>query len=109
MVLGSRELTPEEARTAAKEVLANVSLGKDPAASLHRHSSPSRLRLYRRQLPPEPALGGANLRAGGAARGAGRAKLARADNGIEAIVPNELAAIAAKQRSYRVRHEHRAS
>lgn len=69
---------------------------------------PSRLRLYSQQLPPEPALGGANL-TGGATRGASRAKLTRADNGIEAIVPNELAAIAAKQRSYRVQHEHRAS
>jgi hypothetical protein len=36
MVLGSRELTPEQARAAAKEVLANVALGKDPAASRQR-------------------------------------------------------------------------
>src|SRR5690349_11572013 len=36
MVLGSRELTPEQARAAAKQVLASVSLGKDPAADRRR-------------------------------------------------------------------------
>lgn len=32
MVIGSRELTPEQARGAAKEILAKVSLGQDPAS-----------------------------------------------------------------------------
>jgi integrase len=36
MVLGSRELTPEQARIAAKRILASVSLGTDPAGDRRR-------------------------------------------------------------------------
>ena len=57
MVLGSRELTPEQARTAAKEVLANVALGIDPAASRQREREMSTFREFaQRYLSEEAAL-----------------------------------------------------
>jgi integrase len=57
MVLGSRELTPEQARTAAKEVLANVALGKDPATSRQRERDMSTFREFaQRYLSEEAAL-----------------------------------------------------
>ena len=57
MVLGSNELTPEQARTAAKEVLANVSLGKDPGASRKRERLMATFREFaQRYLNEEAAL-----------------------------------------------------
>ena len=45
--LGSRELTPEQARAAAKEVLAKVApTGKDPAALLQREREMSTFREF---------------------------------------------------------------
>jgi Arm DNA-binding domain len=55
MVLGSRELTPEQARAAAKEVLANVALGKDPAASLQREREMSTFREFAHRYLREEA------------------------------------------------------
>ena len=46
MVLGSRELTPEEARAAAKQVLASVSLGTDPAGDRRRQRDMPTLRDF---------------------------------------------------------------
>jgi hypothetical protein len=57
MVLGSRELTPEQARATAKEVLANVVLGKDPAALLQREREMSTFREFaQRYLSEEASL-----------------------------------------------------
>jgi integrase len=55
MVLGSRELTPEQARGAAKEVLANVALGKDPAASRQREREMSTFREFAQRYLREEA------------------------------------------------------
>ena len=46
MVVGSRELTPEQARTAAKQILASVSLGRDPAADRRRKREMSTFREF---------------------------------------------------------------
>ena len=55
MVLGSSELTPEQARAAAKEVLANVALGKDPAASLRHEREMSTFREFAQRYLREEA------------------------------------------------------
>ena len=55
MVLGSRELTPEQARAAPKEVLAKVALGKDPAALLQREREMSTFREFAHRYLREEA------------------------------------------------------
>lgn len=55
MVLGSRELTPEQARAAAKQVLAHVSLGKDPAALRSREREMSTFREFAQRYLREEA------------------------------------------------------
>ena len=55
MLLGSRELTPEQARAAAKEVLANVALGKDPAAQLQRDRAMSTFNEFAQRYLREEA------------------------------------------------------
>jgi len=55
MVLGSRELTPAKAREAAIEVLANVALGKDPAASRQREREMSTFREFAHRYLREEA------------------------------------------------------
>ena len=61
MYFGGREFTPEQARQAAKEMLASVALGKDPAAARReeresRRSGNSRSGTFGRKPKPNSSL-----------------------------------------------------